>query len=104
MQTAAAGAAVVFSILTDKKSWSVDMSIENKKNFVVGLRQTSKLLEKNEIEEILIAADADAFATKAILAEAQAHGIKITKVKSKRVLGKELGIDISAAVAGRIKD
>ncbi len=84
-------------------SWSKDMTAEKEKKFVVGLRQTSKLLERGELEEVLIAADADLFATKAVLAEAEARGVKVTRVKSKRVLGRELGIDISAAVAGRIR-
>lgn len=84
-------------------SWSKDMTAEKEKKFVVGLRQTSKLLERGELEEVLIAADADLFATKAVLAEAEARGVKVTRVKSKRVLGRELGIDSSAAVAGRIR-
>ncbi len=68
--------------------------------FVVGVRQTVRMMEQGRLSAIMIADDADAFVTKSVEQAALKSGVEVIRVPSKRQLGMRCGIDIGAAVAG----
>ncbi len=76
---------------------------KNKRDVVVGIKQTLKMVEKNCISEVLVARDADFYVTASVVEAARSCGIPIIYVESKKKLGRMCGIEIGAATAGRIR-
>lgn len=66
---------------------------------VIGIKQTMKSLQKNEVVTLYIAKDAENRVTEPIETQAKAKGIQIIKVPSMKELGKAFGIEVGAAVA-----
>lgn len=66
---------------------------------VVGVKQTTKALQRNEVAVLYIANDAESRITEPIETQAKAKGIEIKKVPSMKELGKACGIEVGAAVA-----
>ncbi|MFA9556468.1 50S ribosomal protein L7ae-like protein [Evansella sp. AB-rgal1] len=66
-------------------------------NKVVGTKQTLKALEDEQVEEIIVAADADPKVIQKIIIQAEKHSVLLTKVDSMKKLGKACGIEVSAA-------
>jgi len=73
------------------------------KKFVVGSKQTIRMLEENCISEVYIARDADFYVTRQVEETARAAGIEIIHLDSMKKLGRLCGINVGAAVAGVIK-
>ena len=71
-------------------------------DFVVGVRQTVRMMDQGRLGAVRIAEDADALVTKSVEQTALKSGIEVIRVPSKRQLGMRCGIDIGAAVAGLI--
>jgi large subunit ribosomal protein L7A len=78
--------------------------IRQENSMVVGIKQTLRMVERDCISELFIAKDADFYVTKPILEVARENRVPIRYVESKKKLGHLCGIDIGAAVAGRVKD
>lgn len=74
------------------------------KSFVVGTKQTLKLMQEGSLTEVFLAEDADLFVTKEIEELASEKEIQITKVESMKKLGKQFGISVGAAAAGLLKE
>lgn len=70
---------------------------------IVGVKQTLRALNENILECIFIAEDADGYAVKQVIEAAKEMHLQIINVESKKKLGKQCGIDIGAACAGRPK-
>ena len=69
----------------------------------VGTRETMRMLEKNLLEEILIARDSDFFVVRPVMEAAELRHIRITYIDTKKSLGHICGIDSGAAVAGKLR-
>jgi large subunit ribosomal protein L7A len=66
-------------------------------NIVIGTKQTIKALKNGEVNEVIIAEDADRHVTNKVLSVAQEKDVQITKVESMKKLGRACGIDVGAA-------
>jgi len=66
---------------------------------VIGIKQTLKALQKNEVAVLYIAKDAETRVTEPVETQAKTKGVQIIKVPSMKELGKAFGIDVGAAVA-----
>ena len=69
----------------------------------VGVRQTMRKLEKDQLEEVLIACDSDVFVTRPIEEAARSRNVRIKYIDSKKILGHICGIEIGTAVAGILR-
>jgi len=72
-------------------------------SYVVGMKQTLKLLSEDGLEEVLVAQDADAYVTKQIEELAREKNVRITYVESMKKLGRQCSISVGAAAAGIVK-
>ncbi|KJS22818.1 MAG: hypothetical protein VR72_04455 [Clostridiaceae bacterium BRH_c20a] len=66
---------------------------------VIGIKQTTKALQKNEAAVLYIAKDAENRVTEPLETLAKEKGVQIIKVPSMRELGKAFGIEVGAATA-----
>ena len=64
----------------------------------VGLKQTLKSIEQKEVDEVIVAQDAEQAIIQKILLVCQKNDIPVSYVDSMRKLGKTCGIDVGAAV------
>ncbi|WP_096186207.1 50S ribosomal protein L7ae-like protein [Evansella halocellulosilytica] len=65
---------------------------------VVGTKQTLKALEDKQVNELIVAEDADLKVLQKALDIAEAQGVSVMKVDSMKMLGKACGIDVNAAI------
>ncbi|NLL53336.1 MAG: 50S ribosomal protein L7Ae-like protein [Peptococcaceae bacterium] len=77
----------------------LDESLKNSPNVLVGLKQTSRALEKSKVKVVYLAQDADDRLLKPIIETCKAKEIEIKEVPSMAELGKACGIKVGAAVA-----
>jgi len=82
----------------------LDESKEKAPKMVVGLKQTTRALEKGEVRSVFLAQDADSRLLKPIIEMCQAKQIKIQEVPTMLELGKACGIKVGAAVAAVLKN
>lgn len=77
------------------------MAVDELKNApkVIGIKQTAKALQKNEVAVLYIAKDAENRIVEPVETLAQSKGIQIIRVPSMKELGKAFGIEVGAAVA-----
>jgi large subunit ribosomal protein L7A len=71
--------------------------VKQAKELRVGLKQTIKSIEQQEVVEVMIARDADPQIITKVLRICQEHHILVTYVDSMRKLGKACGIEVGAA-------
>ncbi|MFC4620237.1 50S ribosomal protein L7ae-like protein [Camelliibacillus cellulosilyticus] len=64
---------------------------------IIGTKQSIKALKDDRIQEVVIAADADARVTEKIVELAKEKGVPVDVVDSMKKLGKACGIDVGAA-------
>ena len=67
---------------------------------IIGAKQTIIAVENGQIGRIILAADADEPFKQRIIGIAVKHGVPITGVPARAMLGRECGIDVGAAVVG----
>lgn len=65
---------------------------------IIGTKQTLKAMNNNEVEEVFIAADVDAFISNQLIEAAKQMDVPYTVVDSKKNLGKTCNIDVGASV------
>ncbi len=65
---------------------------------IIGTKQTLKAMKNNEVEEVFIAADIDAFISRQLIEAAKQNEVCYTIVDSKKKLGKTCNIDVGASV------
>lgn len=71
--------------------------------FVIGTKQTVKALREGNVQELLVATDAEARLTAKVVEEAELKQIPIQYVESMKKLGKACGIDVGAAAVAIIR-
>ena len=77
---------------------------KNNRKVVVGIKQTLRMVEQDCISEVYIARDADFYVTGPVIKAAEAKGVPVKYVDSKKKLGRMCGIEVGAATAGRMID
>ena len=70
---------------------------------VVGIKQTMRMLEQNQLSEVIVARDADHFVVRPLIEMADARGIAVSYIDTRKELGRLCGIEIGAATAGRLR-
>ncbi len=70
---------------------------------VVGSKQVLKGLSDGTVRCVIVALDADAEIRKKIIVQAKAKRVDIVYVASKKRLGEQAGVEVSAAVVGIIQ-
>ena len=68
---------------------------------VVGIKQTMRLLEQEQLGEVCVAKDSDYFVIRPLIAMADIKRVPVTYVDTRKELGRLCGIEIGAAAAGR---
>jgi large subunit ribosomal protein L7A len=71
--------------------------------FVIGTKQTVKALKDGNVRELIIANDADAKVTAAVVKEALDINVPILYVDSMLKLGKACGIEVGASTVAIIR-
>jgi len=71
--------------------------------FVVGLKQSLKMLEAGKVVKAYVAEDVDFFVADKIEAACKKHGIAVEKVATKHELGKMCKIDVDAAIVSVLR-
>lgn len=70
---------------------------------VVGMKQTLKQLTAGNVAKVILADDTDEGLKREITQACRKAGVSVIPVSSKRALGKESGIERSAAVVALLK-
>nr|WP_084052362.1 ribosomal L7Ae/L30e/S12e/Gadd45 family protein [Desulfonispora thiosulfatigenes] len=70
----------------------------------MGIKQTTKALQKDQVKTLYIAIDAETKTLGLIEEKAKEKGIQIIEVPSMKELGKAFGIDVGSACAAILKD
>ncbi|MBL4938646.1 ribosomal L7Ae/L30e/S12e/Gadd45 family protein [Clostridium sp. YIM B02515] len=71
---------------------------------VVGIKQSLKAINNDEVKSLYVASDADIKLIEPVLKLAQQNSLEINYVKTMKDLGKLCGIDVGAATAVLLKD
>lgn len=66
-------------------------------DIIVGTKQTLKALQDGEVQEMMIASDADERVIGKVRMLAQQFNVPVTNVDSMKKLGKACGIEVGAA-------
>jgi large subunit ribosomal protein L7A len=70
---------------------------------VIGIKQSSKAIERGSVSKLFLAADADPKLTGPLQQVCKAHGIQIVHVGSMEELGAACGIDVGAAAVALLE-
>ncbi|WP_066321256.1 50S ribosomal protein L7ae-like protein [Bacillus sp. FJAT-29814] len=70
---------------------------------IIGTKQTVKALREGIVQELVIAADAEAKVTSPAVNEAERLGVPVQYVDSMKKLGKACRIEVSAAAVAIIR-
>ena len=76
-------------------------TVIDRKNLIVGARQSMKALMSGRVNEVYMADDSDEFIRKNFIRECTARDINIIHYDTMMELGKNCGIEIGAAIACR---
>ncbi|MGM0601919.1 MAG: ribosomal L7Ae/L30e/S12e/Gadd45 family protein [Bacillota bacterium] len=71
--------------------------------FIVGTKQTLKAIKEKRVSKVFLADDIDQHIKEEILYAVKDNNIPFEMVESKMKLGRECGIDVSAASAALLK-
>jgi len=69
----------------------------------VGVREARKHLERDRVERVIVAQDADPSVTQELLREAAARGVAVSYTDSMAELGRACGIQVGAAAAALLR-
>lgn len=70
---------------------------------VVGFKQVLRALEKDMVQTVYVARDADDFLYRRIVAAAEEKRVALKKVDTMKELGQFCRVDVKAAAAGLLK-
>ncbi|MGG1662235.1 50S ribosomal protein L7ae-like protein [Brevibacillus sp. NRS-1366] len=73
--------------------------VERAKELTIGIKQTIKAVEHQQVEAVYIAVDADKRLTQKVELLCKEKGVPVIHVDSMRRLGKACGIEVGAATA-----
>ncbi|MEH7352483.1 50S ribosomal protein L7ae-like protein [Neobacillus drentensis] len=71
--------------------------------FVIGTKQTVKALKEGNVQELIVANDAEPKVTAKIVNEALLLNVPVLYVESMKKLGKACGIEVGAAAVAIIR-
>lgn len=72
----------------------------SKGSFVVGIKQTLRALEKNQLQRVYIAKDVDPKLFASLIESCEKNAVPMEEVETSILLGKLCGIAVKAAAAG----
>lgn len=75
----------------------------NKQHYVIGLKQTLKALNKDQVTSLIIAEDVEVHLMTRVLSQINHKDISISFFESKQALGKYVGINIDATIVALLK-
>lgn len=75
----------------------------DKEKAVIGTRQVTRMLEKDNLDVVYVAGDADSFVRDKILAACEKAGVEVIDGLTKEEMGKLAGIEVFAACFGILK-
>lgn len=75
----------------------------DKERSVIGTRQVIRLLDKDGIDSVYVAADADSFVREKILQACKKKDVQVIGGLTKEEMGKIAGIEVNAACFGVLK-
>ncbi len=73
--------------------------VERAKELTIGIKQTLKAVENQQVDTVFIAQDADKRMTQKVALLCKEKGVPVIYVDSMRRLGKACGIEVGAATA-----
>lgn len=73
------------------------------KKLVIGTKQTVKALKEGQVQELIVADDAEARVTAIVINQALATGVPIQYVDSMYKLGNACGIEVGASAVAIIR-
>ena len=75
----------------------------NKQQFVIGLKQTLKALNKDQVASLIIAEDVEVHLMTRVLSQINHKHIPVSFFESKQALGKYVGINVNVAIVALLK-
>lgn len=72
----------------------------SKGSFVVGIKQTLRALEKNQLQRVYIAKDVDPKLFTSLVESCEKNAVPVEEIETSMLLGKLCGIAVKAAAAG----
>ena len=75
----------------------------NKQQCVVGLKETLKALNKDQVTSLIIAKDVEVHLMTRVLSQINQQNIPVSFFESKRALGKYVGINVNATIVALLK-
>lgn len=75
----------------------------NKQHHVIGLKQTLKALDKNQVTSLIIAEDVEVYLLTRVLSQINHKQIPVSFFKSKQALGEYVGINVNATIVALLK-
>lgn len=70
---------------------------------IVGMKQVLRALEKDALQTVFIAKDADDFIYRRVLNAADAHHANVIRIETMKELGQLCKVDVKTAVAGILR-
>jgi large subunit ribosomal protein L7A len=78
--------------------------VKQAKHLFIGTKQTVKAIDKDQVLEVFIAADADSRVTAPVITKCKEKNIPYTQVDSMKKLGKACGIEVGASAVAIRKE
>ena len=75
----------------------------NKQHFVIGLKQTIKAFNKDQVKSLIISEDVEVHLMTRVLSQINHKHIPVSFFESKQALGKYVGINVNAAIVALLK-
>ena len=72
-------------------------------SIVIGTKQVKRALEQGILEEAILAEDADSALKNSLISDLEAAGVRFEMAQNMKDLGKAYGIQVGAAVVGKLK-
>lgn len=74
------------------------------RNFVAGIKQTKKAIQRDEADFVYIACDAAEFATEPVKLLCAEHKTELSEIATMKELAKACGVDVPTAAVALLKD
>ncbi|MGE5509236.1 MAG: ribosomal L7Ae/L30e/S12e/Gadd45 family protein [Chitinophagales bacterium] len=78
-------------------------ALRNPRQRVIGLKQTTKVVERGQARTVYVAKDAEERLVRELLTKCQEQGVDVIRAESMAALGKACGIDVGAAAVALTK-
>lgn len=78
--------------------------VKQAKRLSIGTKQTLKAIEQGNVQEVIVAKDADQRLTSKVIQCGKEKGIELSYVDSMKKLGKHCGIEVGAATVAILKN